>query len=906
MVNDLKPAGGKEASATVAQPGPNANKPQMAPEPYPVPRIQKKALTLSVERTRVLVDRSILNYLGHRINYHKDEQKRRNIMSQRSHNSRSVSRLDLDPDNDFALRNGMQSQTAHTDGSLSHEIETRAEVSETAEFSVKVRSSPNTQPTGLAESPRARSYSFHPNVSESRDGCIFGKEPVDGQSDPRYIFRQLENYLVACLNDCECLNAAFKLSRPLQPLRASSEASALAERPKRSDRTDISDSPLFEVDAKTLLLGDIGENGTWWTGNRRTSEKKAIQGFGASAAISDRRSLRFDWHSIRKWYDSILSCGRYWKSQLQLLSPDERSILETTEEERIVEERFSEARHHVQRTLLKATENLLRRPGAGTSAQLHAALDMPRNVPSEEPGEKVLYADDWQIRVAAKVMSLLFSANSHGKGLPQDSNRIAFDEGANFTNIAARQRAHRHFQILPTNVFYNTLLDYADLVADFEAWESRRGRFSFCQYPMFLSIWAKIRIMEHDAHRQMEIKARDAFFTSILSRKAISQYLVLKVRRDCLVDDSLRGVSEVVGTGQEDIKKGLRIEFIGEEGVDAGGLRKEWFLLLVREVFDPDHGLFIYDEESHYCYFNPNSFETSDQFFLVGVVLGLAIYNSTILDVALPPFAFRKLLASAPTYTGPSTTAVRPNPMYTLDDLAEWKPSLARGLGQLLDHEGDVETTFCRDFVADVDRYGSISQVPLCLNGESRHVTESNRREFVELYIRYLLDISVARQYEPFKRGFYTVCGGNALSLFRPEEIELLVRGSDEPMDIASLRAVAIYENWPVHSQPGSGPQTDSPGGNFDVIAWFWDLLESADTETQRKILTFITGSDRIPAMGATSLVIKIVYLTDDYKRYPVARTCFNMLGLHRYRSKSELQAKLWRAVADSEGFGLK
>ena len=328
--------------------------------------------------------------------------------------------------------------------------------------------------------------------------------------------------------------------------------------------------------------------------------------------------------------------------------------------------------------------------------------------------------------------------------------------------------------------------------------------------------------------------------------------------------------------------------------------------MLVREVFDPDHGLFIYDEESHYCYFNPNSFETSDQFFLVGVVLGLAIYNSTILDVALPPFAFRKLLASAPTYTGPSTTAVRPNPMYTLDDLAEWKPSLARGLGQLLDHEGDVETTFCRDFVADVDRYGSISQVPLCLNGESRHVTESNRREFVELYIRYLLDISVARQYEPFKRGFYTVCGGNALSLFRPEEIELLVRGSDEPMDIASLRAVAIYENWPVHSQPGSGPQTDSPGGNFDVIAWFWDLLESADTETQRKILTFITGSDRIPAMGATSLVIKIVYLTDDYKRYPVARTCFNMLGLHRYRSKSELQAKLWRAVADSEGFGLK
>jgi len=39
-----------------------------------------------------------------------------------------------------------------------------------------------------------------------------------------------------------------------------------------------------------------------------------------------------------------------------------------------------------------------------------------------------------------------------------------------------------------------------------------------------------------------------------------------------------------------DIKKSLRIEFIDEDGVDAGGLRKEWFLLLVRELFDPQYG----------------------------------------------------------------------------------------------------------------------------------------------------------------------------------------------------------------------------------------------------------------------------------------------------------------------------
>ena len=280
----------------------------------------------------------------------------------------------------------------------------------------------------------------------------------------------------------------------------------------------------------------------------------------------------------------------------------------------------------------------------------------------------------------------------------------------------------------------------------------------------------------------------------------------------------------------------------------------------------------------------------------MGVVLGLALYNSTILDVALPPFVFRKLLASAPAYTGPVTSSVRPAAGYTLDDLAEFRPSLAKGLRQLLDFDGDVESTFCRDFVADVERYGQITQAPLCPNGERRPVTNANRREFVDLYIRYLLDTAVARQYEPFKRGFFTVCAGNALSLFRPEEIELVVRGSDEPLDVATLQAVATYEGWGKTSVPTHEP----------VVQWFWEAFRNADPKIQRKLLSFVTASDRIPAMGAANLVIKITCLGDDTDRFPTARTCFNKLGLYRYRTQQKLEAKLWRAVAESEGFGMK
>lgn len=859
--------------------------------------------------------------------------------------------------------------------------------------------------------------------------------------------------MAACFSSVEYINRSFKNVRPHHLHRAASEGTVLKKcAASRAEDRFVHETIFPEMDAKTLLLGDFAENGTWWTG-RSQLEQLRIQGNAFKVGERDSqersslKSLDIDWAELDEWYHTIATAGRSWRN---LLDGKGKAMLRGASAKDLeqIENDFAEACAHVQATLLKVTENLLRRPrrplrtpedcrfllillknpllyepetgdekqstiaksetsagqsqrtaprlltaslreppisdrrspstrngctgkhsgtikrilglmsnlpsdchhhliewfsrlseahfrrivelvgsfvtyrltrqhgrkrsnshdphgglipsvsgsGPGSSAQLHAALGTSGAPKSPEKNDSgVPYGGDWQLKAAARVMSLLFSANNQGSS--RSHERIfPSAAGRSRAGSVACNRAHQHGQLLPTNTFYNTLLDYSDLVADFEVWESRKGEFSFCQYPMFLSLWAKIRIMEHDARRQMEIKAREAFFNSIMSRKAINQYLVLKVRRDCLVEDSLRGVSEAVGIGQEEVKKGLRIEFLGEEGLDSGGLRKEWFLLLVREVFDPEHGLFVYDDDSHFCYFNPNTFETSDQLFLVGAVFGLAIYNSTILDVPLPPFAFRKLLASAPSYTGPATSASRPDSGYTLEDLAEFRPTLAKGLRQLLEFDGNVKETFCRDFVAVGERYGQPVEVPLCSNGENRAVTNSNRYEFVDLYIKYLLDTCVARQYEPFKRGFFTVCGGNALSLFRPEEIELLVRGSDEPLDVATLRAVAIYDGW------GKGVNAS----NEPVVDWFWDAFGKASAKNQRKLLSFITSSDRIPAMGATSLVIKLTCLGDHSDRFPIARTCFNMLGLYRYHDRTILEDKLWRAVIESEGFGMK
>ena len=91
--------------------------------------------------------------------------------------------------------------------------------------------------------------------------------------------------------------------------------------------------------------------------------------------------------------------------------------------------------------------------------------------------------------------------------------------------------------------------------------------------------------------------------------------------------------------------------------------------------------MFVYSEETRNFWFSQQALDVED-FRLVGIVLGLAIYNNVILDVHFPLVVYKKL-------KGLETT---------LDDLKDAFPQLGNGLQQLLDFEGDIENVFCRSF----------------------------------------------------------------------------------------------------------------------------------------------------------------------------------------------------------------
>ena len=171
-------------------------------------------------------------------------------------------------------------------------------------------------------------------------------------------------------------------------------------------------------------------------------------------------------------------------------------------------------------------------------------------------------------------------------------------------------------------------------------------------------------------------------------------FLNLNVRRSHLLSDSLSEISRK----QLDLKKKLKVTFVGEPGLDMGGLTKEWFLLLIKEIFHSNYGMFVYHKQSRcYWFSTTQSGNNLREYNLIGVLTGLAVYNSITLDLHFPTACYKKLLSPPVVPADIESSDVGTAPV-TMDDFAEVMPDVAVGLKQLLAYEGSVEEDFCMTF----------------------------------------------------------------------------------------------------------------------------------------------------------------------------------------------------------------
>ncbi|KAJ1613059.1 putative e3 ubiquitin-protein ligase [Cryptosporidium canis] len=475
----------------------------------------------------------------------------------------------------------------------------------------------------------------------------------------------------------------------------------------------------------------------------------------------------------------------------------------------------------------------------------------------------------FELKIASNLLAILFYANKE-----RGSITVDYD----FYN---KDRLH-------ISAFSNEAISSARALIQYELKQwlssnppSNETEFGLLKNAYLLDPCIKAQALQQDSLMQQRFELQSSISQALGSVESllnptqafIQPFLILKVHRDSIVNDSMEQL--VI---QSNLKKQLRVSFVGEEGVDEGGVQKEFFQLLVHEIFNIDFGMFIYYEDTRLFWFNVASFESNGEFELIGVVLALAIYNGIILDVHLPLAVYKKLLG------------------YKVDigDLYEIQPDVASSLLSLLSIESDFEMEqLCLTFSATINKFGAMVEVPIA--PEEFHqfepVTTNNVSRYIELYLDWFLNRSIENQFRAFYNGFQSVCGGRTLELFSPEELVLVICGSSD-FNIDSLIEASQYQD---------GYTKDST-----TVVMFWDIVRKLDIKLQKKLLFFVTGSDRVPMRGLGELGFIIGRHGPDSDLLPIAHTCFNFLLIPDYQNREKLERQLLIALEHSKGFGLR
>ncbi|KEP63071.1 UNVERIFIED_CONTAM: HECT-domain (ubiquitin-transferase) domain-containing protein [Hammondia hammondi] len=356
-------------------------------------------------------------------------------------------------------------------------------------------------------------------------------------------------------------------------------------------------------------------------------------------------------------------------------------------------------------------------------------------------------------------------------------------------------------------------------------------------------------------------------------------FLLLRVHRGALLDDAVAALQQA---NPQQLLRPLKIVFEGEEGVDEGGLKREFFSLLTPELLSPERGLFTYNPAARTYWFSglsPEEIKEKEKYYwLIGALASMAIYNDMIMPLAFPLVLYNRLQGRS----------------VSLEDLGDVFPEQMNSFEKMLtmDKRDEFEAAFStQTFSVDLVRDDKvIGEVPLIEGGENIPVTMENRDLFVSKYTQYLLVDSVKQQYDAFETGFL-LCSSPLTSQLSGLELQLLICGTPD-LDFRQLRESAKVEGF-----DADDPYIDS----------FWKILSSFDIFQKQKFLKFVTGSDRAPAFGLKEIRMTVQKNgVEPTERLPTAYTCFSVLLLPRYASSEKLQRLLLRAIDESEGFGLQ
>ncbi|XP_041741308.2 E3 ubiquitin-protein ligase NEDD4-like isoform X9 [Coregonus clupeaformis] len=376
-----------------------------------------------------------------------------------------------------------------------------------------------------------------------------------------------------------------------------------------------------------------------------------------------------------------------------------------------------------------------------------------------------------------------------------------------------------------------------------------------------------------------EFKQKYDYFRKKLKKPAdIPNRFEMKLHRTNIFEESYR---RIMSLKRPDILKArLWIEFESEKGLDYGGVAREWFFLLSKEMFNPYYGLFEYSATDNYTLqINPNSGLCNEDhlsyFKFIGRVAGMAVFHGKLLDgFFIRPF-YKMMLGK----------------QITLKDMESVDSEYYNSLKWILENDPtELDLRFC----IDEDNFGQTYQVDLKPSGGDMVVTNHNKMEYIDLVIQWRFVNRVQKQMNAFLEGFTELTLIDLIKIFDENELELLMCGLGD-VDVNDWRQHTVYKN-------GYCP-------NHPVIQWFWKAVLLMDAEKRIRLLQFVTGTSRVPMNGFAELYgsngpqLFTIEQWGTPDKLPRAHTCFNRLDLPTYESFDDLRERLLMAVENAQGF---
>lgn len=380
----------------------------------------------------------------------------------------------------------------------------------------------------------------------------------------------------------------------------------------------------------------------------------------------------------------------------------------------------------------------------------------------------------------------------------------------------------------------------------------------------------------------LPFKSKVRWFFKELDKIAVPYdegHLLLKIRREAIMRESMHLLLLIPAA---DLRQRMQIEFVDEPGLDAGGLMREWVLLLCEQLFSEQNGLFLrtHAEQSGY-WINPNSCKTHCDhlrwFGFIGRLLAKCLLEGQILTVHLALPLLKHLLGVPISFS----------------DLEFLDAELHRHAVSLWEFEG-VEALALNFTVQRQGNDGCIITEELKPGGSNIPLTDANKEEYLTLLLKYKMFGSVQEQLEAMLQGLYEVLPRTLLTVFDYQELELLVCG------IPSIDVADWESHTNIRSRRTEYGQKKGASAERQVVQWFWDAVRAFSTEERARLLQFVTGTSRVPAEGFRALLgydghicrfsLQLVAIGGSPSDlYPKAHTCFNRLDLPVYRSYQEL-----------------